>query len=137
MVGGEDTGFTARGEKGEKGDKGDPGEGVGDYTQLKNLPNLARVALTGDYSDLDNRPTIPTIPTRISQLINDAGFVTNSNIVKNYYNKTEVDEISNGILQTLPIVWYVTINDDLTLPDRIEEHNYSELIRILNSGRQL
>ena len=104
MVGGEDTGFTARGEKGEKGDKGDPGEGVGDYTQLKNLPNLARVALTGDYSDLDNRPTIPTIPTRISQLINDAGFVTNSNIVKNYYNKTQVDEISNGILQNLAVV---------------------------------
>lgn len=104
MVGGEDTGFTARGEKGEKGDKGDPGEGVGDYTQLKNLPNLARVALTGDYSDLDNRPVIPTIPTRISQLINDAGFVTNSNVVKNYYNKTEVDEISNGILQNLAVV---------------------------------
>lgn len=104
MVGGEDTGFTARGEKGEKGDKGDPGEGVGDYTQLKNLPNLARVALTGDYSDLDNKPTIPTVPTRISQLINDAGFVTNSNIVKNYYNKTQVDEISNGILQNLAVV---------------------------------
>ena len=44
----------------------------GDYNDLDNKPP----AFTGDYNDLSNKPTIPT---QTSQLINDAGFITNNN----------------------------------------------------------
>lgn len=41
--------------------------------QLKTALNLANVASTGSYNDLSNRPTIPTA---VSQLTNDAGYIT-------------------------------------------------------------
>lgn len=44
----------------------------GDYNDLDNKPP----AFTGNYNDLSNKPTIPTLT---SQLINDAGFITNNN----------------------------------------------------------
>lgn len=44
----------------------------GDYNDLTNKP----VAFDGDYTSLANKPTIPT---STSQLINDAGFITNNN----------------------------------------------------------
>src|SRR5690606_38651762 len=39
--------------------------------------DLATVATTGDYNDLDN---LPTIPTKTSDLTNDSGFITSSNL---------------------------------------------------------
>lgn len=58
------------------------------YYDLDNLPTL----FSGDYNDLTNKPSVisndwaditnkPTIPTKTSQLLNDTGFITNSNIV--------------------------------------------------------
>lgn len=58
------------------------------YYDLDNLPAL----FSGDYNDLTNKPSVisndwaditnkPTIPTKTSQLLNDTGFITNSNIV--------------------------------------------------------
>lgn len=105
IVAGVDTGVSAKGPKGDKGEKGDEGDGVSDYNDLTNKPDLSLVALTGDYNDLFNRPTIPSVPNRLSQLINDAGFITTSNIVKNYYNKTEIDDIANGIQGQLAVIF--------------------------------
>ena len=97
IVAGVDTGVSAKGPKGDKGEKGDNGDVVNDYNDLINTPNLSLVAYTGNYNDLYNTPTIPTVPTRLTQLINDADFVTTSYVVKNYYNKTQIDEmISQG-----------------------------------------
>lgn len=31
---------------------------------------------SGDYNDLTNKPTIPTVPTNVSELTNDAGYLT-------------------------------------------------------------
>lgn len=31
---------------------------------------------SGDYNDLENKPTIPTVPTKLSELDNDSGFIT-------------------------------------------------------------
>jgi hypothetical protein len=56
----------------------------GNYNALINRPNI----FSGDYNDLNNRPVIfsgsytdltnkPVIPTAISQLTNDAGYITN------------------------------------------------------------
>jgi hypothetical protein len=57
---------------------------TGDYDDLLNKPNI----FSGDYADLSNRPVLfsgsyndlsnkPVIPTDLSQLNNDAGYVTN------------------------------------------------------------
>ena len=56
---------------------------TGDYSSLINRPTI----FSGDYNDLNNRPVIfsgsytdltnkPAIPTAVSQLTNDAGYVT-------------------------------------------------------------
>jgi hypothetical protein len=57
---------------------------TGNYDDLLNKPNI----FSGDYTDLSNRPVLfsgsyndlsnkPVIPTNLSQLNNDAGYVTN------------------------------------------------------------
>lgn len=62
----------------------------GDYDDLINKPDLsiyaestdlATVATTGDYDDLTNKPTIPT---KTSDLTNDSGYITSSDIPTNY-----------------------------------------------------
>lgn len=52
-------------------------------SRILNKPNLAQVALSGSYNDLTNKPTIPiipTIPTKLSDFVNDTGFITQSDI---------------------------------------------------------
>ncbi len=44
-----------------------------DWANVQNKPNFATVATTGDYTDLSNQPTIPT---NVSQLANDANYLT-------------------------------------------------------------
>ena len=57
--------------------------------------DLSDVAFTGNYNDLSNKPTIPT---KLSDLPNDEGFITNAvNDLINYYKKSETlttDEIT-------------------------------------------
>ena len=64
---------------------GGGGGGTTDYTDLDNKPKINNVTLTGnkttadlglfsgDYTDLTNKPTIPT---KVSDLTNDAGYIT-------------------------------------------------------------
>lgn len=54
----------------------------GSYTDLINKPNLAQVATSGSYNDLTNKPNIPT---KTSDLTNDSGFVSQSNLVDLVY----------------------------------------------------
>lgn len=54
----------------------------GSYTDLINTPNLAQVATSGSYNDLTNKPNIPT---KTSDLTNDSGFVSQSNLVDLVY----------------------------------------------------
>ncbi len=46
---------------------------------------------SGDYNDLTNRPTIPTVPTNVSELTNDAGYITD-------FTETQVLSISNDTI---------------------------------------
>lgn len=43
------------------------------WNEIEGKPNFAAVATSGSYNDLSNKPTIPT---KISQLENDSGFMT-------------------------------------------------------------
>ena len=59
-----------------------------DEKGLSYLWNKIKASLNGksdvghkhSYNDLDNKPTIPTVPTSLSQLTNDEGFLTQTEI---------------------------------------------------------
>lgn len=53
--------------------------GIGDllWSKIVGKPTFSAVALSGDYNDLINKPSIPTL---VSQLTNDAGFITNTSL---------------------------------------------------------
>lgn len=54
----------------------------GSYTDIINTPNLAQVATSGSYNDLTNKPSIPS---KTSDLTNDSGFISQSNLVDLVY----------------------------------------------------
>ena len=102
------------------------------YTQLKALVDelaaqhlefvksdeLSDVAFSGEYADLKGKPSIPT---KVSDLVNDTGFITNavSDLI-NYYTKNETltkDEIIARIsaIKTIKFEIYASL-DDITNP---------------------
>ena len=89
-----------------------------DWDDVQNKPTFATVATSGDYDDLSNKPTIPSIdglateqyvddaiadidiPEDVSELNNDAGYITNS-ALSGYATETYVDNAVDGITTTL------------------------------------
>lgn len=74
---------------------------TGDYNALLNRPNI----FSGDYNDLNNRPVIfsgsysdltnkPVIPTAISQLANDAGYITNVTAIVSVSNVVGLADVA-------------------------------------------
>lgn len=75
------------------------------YENILNKPILSTVATSGNYADLLNKPTLfsgnyndltnrPTLPTKVSELTNDAGYITNPN---------DADHDPTNELQTLSL----------------------------------
>ena len=82
-----------------------------DWDKVQNKPNFANVATSGDYNDLSNKPTIPSVeglasetyvnekvaaivipevPTKVSELENDKGYLTEHQSLAEYAKKTEI-----------------------------------------------
>ena len=81
------------------------------WDEIENKPNLANVATSGDYNDLSNKPTIPSteglasetyvnekvaaivipeVPTKVSELENDSGYLTEHQSLAEYAKKTDI-----------------------------------------------
>ena len=81
------------------------------WDEIENKPNLADVATSGDYNDLSNKPTIPStaglasetyvnekvaaivipeVPTKVSELENDKGYLTEHQSLADYAKKSEI-----------------------------------------------
>lgn len=70
--------------------------------------NLASVALSGSYNDLSNKPTIPT---KVSELNNDSGFITNT--VDNLTNYTKTSDLATVATTGS----YTDLSNKPTIPD--------------------
>lgn len=53
--------------------------------------DLATVATSGSYNDLSNKPDIPIMPTKLSDLENDEGYITEDNVAYNIVNHGTTD----------------------------------------------
>lgn len=94
------------------------GGGVADsveWDKVQNKPNFANVATSGDYNDLSNKPTIPSIeglasetyvnekvaaivipevPTKVSELENDAGYLTTHQSLAEYAKTADLAQVA-------------------------------------------
>lgn len=78
-------------------------EGANYYEHPTNHPasmitGLSTVATSGNYNDLSNRPTIPTVPTKVSELENDANYVTNTGSVPQLKSGDWIIGVTDGKL---------------------------------------
>lgn len=51
------------------------------------ITGLATVATSGSYADLSDKPRIPVLPTKVSELENDAGYLTQHQSLDDYAKK--------------------------------------------------
>lgn len=94
------------------------GGGVADsveWSKVQNKPNFANVATSGDYNDLSNKPTIPSVtglaseayvnekvaaivipevPTKVSELENDAGYLTTHQSLAEYAKTADLAQVA-------------------------------------------
>ena len=85
------------------------------WDEIENKPNLADVATSGDYNDLSNKPTIPSIdglaseayvnekvaaivipevPTKVSELENDKGYLTEHQSLAEYAKTADLAQVA-------------------------------------------
>lgn len=62
-------------------------EGAGRGATAVQPSSLAKVATSGSYNDLSDKPTIPTVPTKVSELENDAKYITEQTANETYQPK--------------------------------------------------
>lgn len=74
---------------------------------ILNKPSLTTVATTGNYNDLINKPTIPT---RTSQLTNDSGFATTTDVTNT------VNALENKLATVATTGDYNDLNNKPTIP---------------------
>ena len=86
-----------------------------DWDKVQNKPNFANVATSGDYNDLSNKPTIPSVaglasetyvnekvaaivipevPTKVSELENDKGYLTEHQSLERYAKTADLAQVA-------------------------------------------
>lgn len=86
-----------------------------DWSKIQNKPNFANVATSGDYNDLSNKPTIPSVeglaseayvnekvaaivipevPTKVSELENDKGYLTEHQSLEGYAKTADLAQVA-------------------------------------------
>lgn len=86
-----------------------------DWSKIQNKPNFANVATSGDYNDLSNKPTIPSVeglaseayvnekvaaivipevPTKVSELENDKGYLTEHQSLEGYAKTADLEQVA-------------------------------------------
>lgn len=81
-------------------------------SEILNKPTLAAVATSGDYSDLSNTPSIPTAT---SDLTNDSGYITLSDVPAQVQSDwTEADSNDPAYIQNKPTLATVATTGDYT-----------------------
>ena len=81
-------------------------------SEILNKPTLAAVATSGDYSDLSNTPSIPTAT---SDLTNDSGYITLSDVPAQVQSDwTEADSNDPAYIQNKPTLAAVATSGDYT-----------------------
>ena len=121
--------------------------GTSDYTDLENKPSIEGVPLTGNKTAADlglaKSNQIPTVPTKVSQLQNDSGFITNSDLPGVYAGDTaglvpaagsdnEGKYLDNDGNWTDPLDPFVQISGGKVLVD-IPKNTYASYILAFNA----
>lgn len=86
-----------------------------DWSKVQNKPNFADVATSGDYNDLSNKPTVPSVeglaseayvnekvaaivipevPTKVSELENDKGYLTEHQSLEGYAKTADLAQVA-------------------------------------------
>lgn len=89
---------------------------------ILNKPSLTTVATTGNYNDLINKPTIPT---RTSQLTNDSGFATTTDVTNT------VNALENQLATVATSGNYNDLNNKPTIPEvtySLNEHKIGKWV---------
>ena len=85
---------------------------------------------SGDYNDLTNKPTIPTVPTNVSELANDAGYLTSyteTDPVFTAWDKDYNDLTNKPTIPTVPTNVSAFTNDAGYITSANVPTNVSEL----------
>lgn len=88
-----------------------------DWSKVQNKPNFADVATSGDYNDLSNKPAIPSVeglasetyvnekvaaivipevPTKVSELENDKGYLTEHQSLEGYAKTADLSTVATS-----------------------------------------
>lgn len=94
----------AQGDTGIRGAQGAQGEGK----VLSVNGRIGDVVITADEIGSVNQSYVDTainsivVPTKVSELENDAGYLTDHQSLTNYYTKTEVDALTSDFITSIP-----------------------------------
>lgn len=92
---------------------------------------------SGDYNDLTNKPTIPTVPTNVSELANDAGYLTSyteTDPVFTAWDKDYNDLINKPTIPTVPTNVSAFNNDAGYLTSYTEVQSLGDVTAIGNAA---
>lgn len=89
-------------------------EGKGYLTQHQDISGKADKSelFSGDYNDLTNKPTIPSVPTKVSDLTNDAGYITVDDLPEGLSDSDLEDYAKKSDIPTVPTKVSDLTNDE-------------------------